>query len=61
VIVPASAVIPIAASDVAAATCGVYARSRSSSGTTRIPPPTPKRPPRKPAAMPISTSFTCVS
>jgi len=61
VIVPASAVIPIAASDVAVATCGVYATSRISSGTTTTPPPTPKSALMKPASSPISASFTRVS
>jgi hypothetical protein len=61
VIAPASAVIPIAASEVAVATCGVYAQSSRSRGTTTIPPPTPKSPPMKPAATPISTSLTRVS
>src|SRR5215203_1044586 len=56
--VPARAVIPIAASDVPVATLLSNPRSRISSGTITIPPPTPKRALNRPATSPMARSFS---
>ena len=53
--IPNSAVIPIAASDVPVASIGVKPARRTRSGTTMVPPPTPKSALKKPAATPMTT------
>ena len=58
VIVPTAAVMPIAASDVAAAGRTSNAAATSSSGTITIPPPTPKSALKNPATRPMSTRRT---
>ena len=55
---PASAVIPIAASEVPVATLPSKPSARISSGTITMPPPTPKRALKSPATSPIATSFS---
>src|SRR5919204_2922388 len=55
---PEAAVIPIAASDVAAACLASKAQRKSSSGTMMIPPPTRKRALKKRATSPMRTSRT---
>src|SRR4051794_3149318 len=46
----------IAMSDVPVASRSPYASQRMSSGTITVPPPTPKRPLKKPAAVPMTAS-----
>src|SRR5712691_3716216 len=57
-ITPETAVIPIAASEVAVAACASQAQRRRSRGTITIPPPTPNSALKKPAARPMRTSRT---
>ena len=57
---PTSAIRPIAASDVAIAGRSPKCASRISSGTTTIPPPTPKSALKSPATRPMTTSRTAV-
>src|SRR5262249_9833828 len=61
VITPDSAVIPIAASDLAVALRASQWQTSSSSGTMTSPPPTPNSALKKPATRPMRTSRTAVS
>jgi hypothetical protein len=54
-IIPNRAVIPIAARDVPVASIGAKPARRTRSGTTMVPPPTPKSALKKPAATPMTT------
>src|SRR6185436_5372588 len=58
---PAVAVITIAASDVAVASRSEKPTTRTRSGTTTMPPPTPKKAEKTPAASPMATRRTDVS
>ena len=53
---PKTAVKPMTASDVPAASFGSNPAATMRSGTTTIPPPTPKSAPKKPPASPIAAS-----
>jgi hypothetical protein len=59
--VPAKALIPIAASDVAIAPRSAKPATRIRSGTITMPPPTPNSALKKPATRPIRISRTAVS
>jgi hypothetical protein len=52
-IIPKNAVSPMAASDVAVASAAAKPARRIRSGTITVPPPTPKRALKNPAAIPI--------
>src|SRR5262245_34975667 len=58
---PALAVIAIASNDVAVAARSGRPTTRMSSGTATIPPPTPKKAEKTPAASPMATRRTDVS
>src|SRR5712691_3124932 len=57
---PETAVIPIAASEVAVADRASQAQNRSSMGTMTTPPPTPNKALKNPATRPMRTSRTPV-